>query len=179
MSNYPPRQSVLITAPAAEPLTLAEIKLFLRVDGSDEDSLIDTLTVVAREMAEKYLRRMLITQSWRMSQVYVDGQNIALVPGPVQSITSVKTELNGTQTTLDSGDYTLQLNDMLELETNPTADKIIVEFVTGYGDAEDVPAPIKQGLLHCISHLYHYREESATLSPQATALWEGYREVRV
>ncbi|MDG1286684.1 MAG: phage head closure protein [Rickettsiales bacterium] len=39
MTNYPPRRAVLVTPPASEPLTLAEIKLFLRVDGDVEDTL--------------------------------------------------------------------------------------------------------------------------------------------
>lgn len=180
MIHYPPRQAVLVTPAASEPLTLAEIKLFLRVDGSEEDSLLNTLTTVAREMAEKYLGRVLITQSWQMSQVYIAGQSVSLVPTPVQSVTQVAVELNGVETVLDAGDYELTLpGNMLKLKTAPVADKIIIDFTAGYGDAEDIPAPIRQGILHCINYLYHHREQTAELCPEAKALWEPYCEVRV
>lgn len=42
----------LITAPAAEPITLAEAKLHARADTSAYDSLITALIVAAREECE-------------------------------------------------------------------------------------------------------------------------------
>ncbi|MBY0407045.1 MAG: head-tail connector protein, partial [Rickettsiales bacterium] len=47
------------TAPVAEPLTLAETKLYLRVSGGDEDALIGDMIASARIMAEQWLRRSL------------------------------------------------------------------------------------------------------------------------
>ncbi len=180
MTHYPPRQAVLTAAPTTEPLTMAEIKLFLRVDGNEEDTLLNSLTTVGRELAEKYIGKVLITQSWQMHQVHVAGQNIALTPAPLQSITSVKAELNGVQTTLDNADYKVNLsNDSLKFIRAPSADSIIIEMVVGYGGAEDIPAPIKQGILHTISHLYHNREAASSLCPEATNLWDAYCEVRL
>ena len=179
MTQYPPRQSVLVTAPVAEPVTLAEVKLFLRIDGSVEDSLLDTLTTVAREMAEKYLAKMLMTQSWQMTQAYVALQDVALVPANVQAVTKVVAELNGELTTLSSNDYELDLNGKLKLKKQIQADKLIIDIVAGYGAAEDVPSPIRQGILHCISYLYHHREETAALCAEAKNLWNSYCEPRI
>lgn len=180
MSHYPPRQAVQTAAPANEPLTLAEIKLFLRIDGSEEDSLLNSLTVVGREVAENYLGKVLITQNWQMSQVYVPNQDVALTPGPLQSTTAVKTLLNGVESTLDTADYKVMIpNDSLKFTKALSADSIKVDMVVGYGDAEDIPAPIKQGILHTISHLYHNREATSQLCVQASSLWDAYCEVRL
>ena len=54
----------LVTAPAAEPVTLAEIKEHLRVDSDLEDALISALITAARQWAETYQGRAYITQTW-------------------------------------------------------------------------------------------------------------------
>lgn len=90
----------LVTAPAVEPLTLAQAKEHLRVDESihDEDGLIEGLIVAAREYAETFTHRALITQTWDLkldgfpwtSQFAALGTlAIELPKPPVQSITSV------------------------------------------------------------------------------------------
>ena len=54
----------LITAPAAEPVLLADAKLHLRVDHIADDDLITSLITAAREAAEHLTGRALITQTW-------------------------------------------------------------------------------------------------------------------
>src|SRR5688572_29997630 len=76
-----------VSAPASEPLTLAEAKLYLRVDHTNEDALIGDMIVAARMTAESWLKRSLISQAWKLS--YDDGiPDIVWLPmGPVSSIT--------------------------------------------------------------------------------------------
>jgi uncharacterized phiE125 gp8 family phage protein len=57
---------VLTTAPSVEPLSLAEGKLFLRVDASDDDALISALIKTARRFVENYTGKALITQAWTL-----------------------------------------------------------------------------------------------------------------
>jgi hypothetical protein len=57
---------IRITAPATEPLSLAEAKAHLRVSHTADDTLITTLISVAREACEDYTARALITQGWRL-----------------------------------------------------------------------------------------------------------------
>jgi uncharacterized phiE125 gp8 family phage protein len=54
----------LLTAPAIEPLSLAEAKAFLRVETSD---VTGALVAGSRIHVEAQTRRALITQSWRIS----------------------------------------------------------------------------------------------------------------
>jgi len=56
----------LRTDSAVEPVTLTDMKLYLRVTGSSEDSLITSLIVASRDYCEKYLSRTLITKEWSM-----------------------------------------------------------------------------------------------------------------
>lgn len=56
--------------PAAEPVTLADAKSFLRVDLPDDDPLISSLIVAARRAVETHLKQALVTQTW---QLYLDS----------------------------------------------------------------------------------------------------------
>lgn len=49
--------SHLIAAPAIEPITLAEAKLFLRIEHDDEDTAIAALIAAARQHVEMATRR--------------------------------------------------------------------------------------------------------------------------
>lgn len=50
-----------------EPVTLAEVKLFSRIDITDDDALLTALIKSARRQAENYCRRAFIEQTWRYS----------------------------------------------------------------------------------------------------------------
>ena len=56
----------LITPAAEEPVTLAEAKAFLRLDGSDEDALLGDLIATARDYLEMVSGLSLVTQGWRL-----------------------------------------------------------------------------------------------------------------
>jgi len=127
------RQSVtLVTAPQAEPVTLNEFKEYARLDGGNsEDATLTELLVAARQEAEKYLNRALITQTWKLTldlesssaDAYLgDGvfdlpitalygalpSAIDLPYAPAQSITSVTTyDLNNTGTVYSAANYSI------------------------------------------------------------------------
>lgn len=101
----------LVTAPAAEPVTLQEAKDFLRLEDAESDALVSELVAAARRTAEAWLRRALVTQTWTLTLdafpserrldwwdgvregAVVDTPRIAVeVPlPPLQSVTSVTT----------------------------------------------------------------------------------------
>ena len=56
----------LVTPPAEEPVSLAEAKQHLRVDGGDDDLLIGSLITAARQAAETKTGRQLITARWKL-----------------------------------------------------------------------------------------------------------------
>lgn len=117
-----------IVAPAVEPVTLADLKSWLRVDITDDDSLITDLGIAARELVEDITGRRLINQTWAMfadefptsrpsvrSQV-LNAMNLIQLPfvdrdieiplGPCTGITALKTtDANGVTTTFDPANY--------------------------------------------------------------------------
>jgi hypothetical protein len=120
----------LVTAPAAEPVTLNEVKAYLRIDGSDEDTMLTTFISVARQSIEDYLNRKMITQTWdlwldnfgselmfdslipdgvtdgKLSEYLKVDRAIDIPIYPLQSVTYLKTyDDAGTDTTMSSGDY--------------------------------------------------------------------------
>src|SRR5690606_41674526 len=58
--------AILITPPAAEPLSLEDAKNFLRVEHETDDELIAALIAAARGEIELATRRVLLTQTWRI-----------------------------------------------------------------------------------------------------------------
>ena len=77
-----PMRLNLETAPAAEPISTSEAKSHLRVDVSDDDTLIGKMIVAARHACEKYTGRALINQTW---EVFLDawppGQSVPIWEG--------------------------------------------------------------------------------------------------
>lgn len=126
------RRTVKVTsAPASSPVSLAEVKAWLRIDTSDEDALLASLIGAATDAAEQYTRRAFINQtirltvdlaSSRLDDMLGDGvydlpvsalfgdmpQVIELPRPPVSSITSVTTyNTAGTSSTFASSNYSL------------------------------------------------------------------------
>src|ERR1700712_2148290 len=83
--------AILLTAPAAEPWSVAEAKSFLRVEHDDDDTIIASLISAARNHVEALTRRALITQTWRVVLVQwpFDGR-IKLRMGPLRSVIAAR-----------------------------------------------------------------------------------------
>lgn len=161
---------VLTAGPAVEPVTLAEAKAHLRVDGTAEDTLIGSLIVTSRLHVEAAMGLALVTQSW---SVFLDawppGPALKLPLRPVQSIGAVRLyDEDAVVTTVAADTYFLDgagtparlvRRGALAWPTpRRTANSIEVAFTAGYGDASaDVPEPIRQAILLLIAHWYEHR----------------------
>lgn len=182
-----------ITAPAAEPVSLAEAKAHLRVEVSTDDALIGALITAAREAVEHELERSLITQIWEQ---VLDAFPVAFVlpRGPVDSIVSVKyLDLDGVEQTLDPSGYVMDnTSDPAYLvpaynaawpETRATINAVRVRYTTGYGAAgSDVPAAIRQWMLLQIGAMYDNRAAAGVqvfALPYADRLLDRYRVMSV
>lgn len=101
-----------IVEPVAEPVSLAELKAYLKFDEDmvDDDAVLLANIIAMRRVAEDHLNRALITQTWRLSldaapgvevdlwEGVRDGADIPALSGsitlprpPLQSVSSVTT----------------------------------------------------------------------------------------
>ncbi len=163
----------LITAPIAEPVTLEEAKLHMRIDITDDDALVSAMVTAARQWCESFRRQSFVTQTWAYTaDEWPDGDVIELHLSPVQSVTSiVYVDEAGASATVDAGDYIVDVMSepgRLALKSSASwpsvtlreLNGVTVTYVTGYGLAAAVPVVIKQAILLLAAHLYENREQS-------------------
>jgi len=181
----------LVTPPAAEPVSLAEAKLHLRVDFADDDALITSLIAAARQAAETITGRQLVTARWKLvldgfpgpsrmeapagSVFSLPGQVILLPKCPVQSVFAVQyLDMAGATQTMPMSDYTVDVACEPARITPvfggiwpvalPQIGAVEVVFDAGYGAAAAVPEGIKSWIKLRVGSLYAHREEVALLT---------------
>lgn len=182
----------VITPPASEPVSLAEAKLFLRVDQDAEDDLIATLIVAAREGVETGCGRALIKRRVRESldiwrQDAVGGAVLGL--GPVSGVTVVRLLAdNGSESVIDPERYRLEGGrDRPRLvfaagvpATLRTAGGIEVEYDAGFADdATGVPIALKVATMQIVTALYEARQGAAPIPDSARALMRPFAPMRI
>jgi len=170
---------VRISEIVREPLTLAEVKQFLKVETAEENALLSMWISLAREACEQFTGRALITQDWRLDTAV--ARRVGLSPGPVQQILQVDHIMGQQSETLESGRYECvrQGGDAeLVLEKHPGQGRLVIDFRTGYGDDWNaVPLSLRQGMLRLVAHYHRFRDASDALAMPAavSALWRPFR----
>jgi len=155
--------STLIAPPGEEPVTLAEAKAFCRIDGSDEDALVNALIAAARLQVESLTGRALITQTWRLTMACAPR----LVELPVIPVAALVAAPAGA---------VLQGDAVLLVEP---VDELTVDYTAGYGAAADVPGDLKQAVLTLVAYWYENRD-AVTMPPLGfDRLIASYKRVRL
>jgi uncharacterized phiE125 gp8 family phage protein len=178
-----------VVPPDEEPVGIDELKAQARIVGDEDDALLWQKITTAREQAEEFTRRSLMTQT--LDVWYSDWDAIGLFElprGPIQSITGIfmYDGLSSSPTvyeTVDTAIYSLIGDDVVVqdwLPTYRTRRGIRIRVVAGYGDdPEDVPASIREGILEYAAWMYEHRigETDAKYEVQAKtgAIPEGVR----
>lgn len=170
---------VLNDGPAVEPVSLADAKAHLRIDGTAEDPLIGSLILTSRLHVETTLNLALVTQGWSwFLDAWPRRRGVELPLRPVQSIAAVRLyDGSGASTTLAPETYLLdgagnpprlvRQNTLVWPKPGRTANGIEIAFTAGYGNTgADVPAPIRQAILLLVAHWYEHRTP-LEVGPQA------------
>ena len=162
---------VMTSGPALEPVSLAEAKAHLRVDGTAEDALIQSLIVTSRLHVEAALGLALITQSWSyFLDRWPKSARLVLPLRPVAAVSHVRVwNEEGVAETLSPSLFLLDGHGMPPrlvaiagsppLSPGRVVNGIEVAFTAGFGAAPgDVPATIRHALLLLVAHWYENRE---------------------
>lgn len=187
-----------LTAPAVEPLGLAETKLHLRLDGDDEDALVLALIKAARECAEAETRRALIRRDFRLwLDAWPAGRRAVELPLPPLAAISEVTlyDAEGVASPFGAGAWLADIVGepgrlVLRAGTPPPvpereANGIAVRFTAGYGPAAgDVPEALRRGMALLVGHLFESREAGAAGTVEqlpfgVAALWAPFRRLKL
>lgn len=177
-TNYPTID--LVEAPNFEPLTLSDIKIYLRIDGSSEDTILTTMLKSARQTAEAYMKNSIVKQKWKLTFFNSIPETIDLLRGPISSVTSVKLiTKDAEETNIAASKYYLNGKHRMCLDKSYSAHKIEVEYYAGFAeDSASIPEIIRQGLLSQIAYIYENRGAGKhALDDSARALFNFYRNI--
>ena len=184
---------VLLDGPTVEPVSLAEAKLWLRLDTTDEDDLVRALIVAARLMVEAEIGQVLIGQDWRLvGDAWPAGELIPVRIGRIRSVTGGRTfSADGVATAIAANRFTVFANSeppaILALD-RPMPGRayagIEIDVRLGFGEAaSDVPETIRLAIRRLVTLWYENRGDAhdpqAGIPPQIRALLRPFRRIRL
>lgn len=151
----------LLEVASEKPVSLAEAKAQCRVDGNDEDALINRLIGMATEQAETRTGRVLVTQKLRYTLDAFPVDSLEVPCPPLVSVEAVSyLDAAGQRVTLAGTEYDVVTDELIgrllpawgkSWPSGRTAPgSVRVDFTAGYGGAGAVPESICSWILLAI-----------------------------
>lgn len=181
---------VITTEPSQEPLTLQEVKEYLRVEDNTDERNLRPLIETARRYCEEHTGRTLVSTTYTQFLDTPDELEDPLWEGirtgpylnfyknyfqlskaPVISVVHIKTyDDSDNATTYASSKYYVDNAGeparvvLRKGETWPTdlrvANAIEIQFTAGYSSPFSIPEPLRMGMLQHIAFLYEQRGDN-------------------
>jgi len=193
------RSLTRVTQPVVEPVSVAEAKAHLRVDGDEDNFYIASLLAAARDWVEVYLDRTLILTQWTMKMDRFPIGDVELPRPPMRPLPVSVTF------TSESGAVSVLASNLYRVDAASTpgvirplreadwpsymddANSITVTWSAGYGeDGRSVPPAIRHAILMLVGFWFENRSsvlvgsiskpiEFAVDSLLSSQKWGGYR----
>ena len=176
--------NILLTGPVAEPLSLAQAKNFLRVEHDADDDLILALIAAARIQVEAETHRALMTQTWRLVlDRWPTTGRIEVRPAPLRTLAAARVYDSAgiahaadlEAFIVDTASALLAFATWSLTQPGRAIAGIELDVSVGFGDADDVPEPLRQAVRLLVAHWYENRRisagggEATTLLPATVA----------
>lgn len=175
-----------IVKPAAEPVTLEDVKTHLRISDADEDTYLTDLIAVARDFLERDLDCCLITQSWRLFlDSWPENNSVSICRFPLNSIDAVHVyDVNGDPQLVPPQNYHVDVNSKparmyVNLAKQPQlpVNGIEIDFTAGFGVlGQEVPDTLRRALLLHIGAMFELRS-AVDIAAQPAVLPAGYERL--
>lgn len=148
--------SLTIVTPAAAFVSVDDVRANSRIDGDEDDALIEGLISAAISYAERWTSRQFAPATWDygINAFPEKGAAIDLPLWPVVSVASISYD-DGSPQELTA--YTLEDGALSVSGDWPTGSEIVVRFIAGDG----VPAAVRQAILLIVGHWYEHRETAS------------------
>jgi uncharacterized phiE125 gp8 family phage protein len=161
-------------------VSLAECKAYLRLDRDDEDALIAGFIRTATSLCEAFTGQWLIVREGEQRLAAETGwQRLAALP--VVAITGLYGAGVPSAAAYES-DIDISGMGWVSLSDPAAIAAPSVRFRAGLGaDWNDVPEPLRQGLVRLVAHFYTHRDAADAGAPPAAvaALWRPWRRLRL
>ncbi|MFB0832890.1 head-tail connector protein [Brevibacillus laterosporus] len=160
----------LVVKPTQEPITLEEMKAYLRIDDSEFDDVIPPLIQAAVEHCEIYQNRAYITQTWEITFDHFPQSYIKIPKPPLQEVVGITfIDKDGNQIAWghenfivdnysEPGRIVLAHGKTWPSVTLQPINGVRIQFVAGYGDPTDIPERVKQAIKIFVAHRFEFPE---------------------
>lgn len=179
------RSLTIAEHPAVEPVTVAEAKDHLRIDGAQDDAMLGHYITAARAFIEKRLHRSLIDTRWVIRRDTFPDYAQELVRPPFSPtaerqavvVTYIKDDDAGTLATMEEGNHYVVDRHTTPPLVSPGGDElwppvaavenaVSITWWSGYGaTGADVPAPLRQAVMMLSGAWFLHREAVSTEGP--------------
>lgn len=166
--------------PAAEPVSDAEARAWLRVDHDGDDPMIQSLIRAAREHLENASGMAFVTQTWKLYLDRFPGWEIELPRSPLLAVTSIAyVDSAGVSQTLSSSLYAVDETARPGVvypawgeawpATRYQPKGVTITFAAGFGAPSAVPEGVKQAVKALLA--YGYANDGALPSEVPAAVY--------
>lgn len=173
------------TDATAEPVTVAELRSWLRLDDTSQDTMLSSMITAARVAVEQHTHRAFVQRTLKQSlSDFPDSDCIELLFPPLASVSSVQYyDSDNSSQTVDASNYIVDTNAVVgivqpvETFTWPTTyertDAVNVTYVAGYStNADDVPETAKVLIKLIAADLYEHSESQSELRLTENRQWK-------
>lgn len=182
----------VLTPPTLEPVTLSEVKEYIKLDGKAEDKYLESIIKAVRLALEGILGRSIMTQTIMLRLDAWPSNVLNLPRPPLVSVTAIRTlDEAGAKTVYSASNYyintgggkaqiVIKCASSLPSNYNRAHGGYEVEYIAGYGnEISDVPETIRQAVLQWVAAVYETKVPDLSTPPANVKATLGLPDRRI